>query len=178
MLTPQLIIKKNICRLIALNYNEHAITFRLEQDSEEDGELVNGLLELELEAKNSAGKLSEKIQEKFTELSVAISHMDKQVGQVANQWSILNEVKVGIAELVLTQQISACLKEALECKMCASTPVTLVVVTACCGQVAGCSSCMETYLKENDSCLFCKAGAFATKLIFLKGFSQILDDLK
>lgn len=140
--------------------------------------MLNGLLEVELEMKNSTAKLSEHLQEKSNELSVSVTQVHTQVAQVAQQCSVLNELKAKMSEIVLARNISACLRQTLACRMCTNIPATVVVVTACCGQVAGCGPCMQTYLKENDSCLFCKASAFATKLIFLKGFSEVLDQFQ
>lgn len=140
--------------------------------------MLNGLLEVELEIKNSTAKLSEHFQDKSNELSVSVTQVHTQVTQIAQQCSVLNEVKSKMSELALARNISACLRQTLACKLCTNIPATLVVVTACCAQVAGCGPCMQTYLKENDSCLFCKASAFSTKLIFLKGFSEVLDQLQ
>lgn len=55
-----------------------------------------------------------------------------------------------MSELALARNISACLRQTLACKLCTNIPATLVVVTACCAQVAGCGPCMQSYLKDNN----------------------------
>jgi len=143
----------------------------------EENEVLDGLLDVELEIKNSASKLAESIDEKFYELTISVNHITANVLQVVQQIDGLAEVKEKVSQVSKSLSIASSLRDALACRMCTNIPNSVLVITACCGQVAGCGPCIQTYLKDNDSCLLCKANMFAGKLVFLRGLSEVLAKL-
>ncbi|CAM4574452.1 unnamed protein product [Leuciscus chuanchicus] len=113
----------------------------------EESEVLESLQEVELEIKNAAARITEQVDEQCSELNIVV----KQV------------------------KIMSSLKEALSCRMCTSIPSTTIVVSACCGQVAGCGECVQTYLNGNDACFFCKTAGFSSKLVFLRGLIEFIN---
>ncbi|XDV11431.1 hypothetical protein PO909_000373 [Leuciscus waleckii] len=143
----------------------------------EENEVLDGLLDVELEIKNSASKLAENIDEKFNELTISVNHIKANVLQVVQQIDGLAEVKEKVSQVSKSLSIASSLRDALACRICTNIPNSVLVITACCGQVAGCGTCIQTYLNDNDSCLLCKANMFAGKLVFLRGLSEVLAKL-
>lgn len=142
-------------------------------DSEEN-EVLEGLQDVELEIKNSVSRLAENMDEKFSELTISVDHIKTNVLQVVQQVDVLAELKEKVAEVSKSLTIASSLRNALVCRMCTNIPSSVLVISACCGQVAGCGPCIQTYLNDNDSCLLCKANMFAGKLVFLRGLGEVL----
>ncbi|XP_016349453.1 uncharacterized protein LOC107694299 [Sinocyclocheilus anshuiensis] len=143
----------------------------------EENEVLDGLLDVELEIKNSASRLAENMDEKFSEPTISVAHIKANVLQVVQQIEVLAEMKEKISEVSRSLSVASSLRDAVACKMCTNMPNSVLVITACCGQVAGCGPCIQTHLNDNDSCLLCKANMFAGKLVFLRGLSEVLAKL-
>lgn len=144
-------------------------------DSEEN-EVLNSLLDIELEIKNFALRLDENMDEKFYELTISVNHIKANVLQVVQQIEVL-AVMENISEVSKSLSVASSLRDALACKMCTNMPNSVLVITACYWQVAGCEPCIQTYLNDNDSCLLCKANMFPGKLVFLRGLNEVLAKL-
>lgn len=162
-----------VCEVMDMSFS---LFFFFRVDPEEN-EVLDGLLDVELEIKNSASKLAENIDEKFNELTISVNHIKANVLQVVQQIDGLAEVKEKVSQVSKSLSIASSLRDALACRMCTNIPNSVLVITACCGQVAGCGPCIQTYLNDNDSCLLCKANMFAGKLVFLRGLSEVLAKL-
>ncbi|XP_041959657.1 uncharacterized protein LOC121718633 [Alosa sapidissima] len=149
-------------------------TMKKKRMDPEENEVLDGLQEVELEIKNATARVSENLDEKFSELRISVGHINANVLQVVQQCEVLEEVKEKVSEMSMSLQIASCLRQALTCRMCTTIPDTVLVVTVCCGQMAGCGPCVQTYLNENDTCLLCKAPMFASKLVFLRSLAEAL----
>ncbi|XP_073726200.1 uncharacterized protein [Misgurnus anguillicaudatus] len=143
----------------------------------EENEVLEGLQGVELEIKNSVCRLAENMEEKFSELTITVNHINTNVLQLVQQIDVIGELKEKVAEVSKSLTIASSLRDALMCRMCTNIPSSVLVITACCGQVAGCGPCIQTYLNDNDSCLLCKANMFSGKLVFLRGLGEVLSKL-
>lgn len=150
------------------------IFFRMDP---EENEVLDGLQEVELEIKNATARVSENLDEKFNELQISVGHINTNVLQMVQQCEVLQEVKEKVSEMSVTLEIASFLRQALTCRMCTAIPDTVLVVTVCCGQVAGCGPCVQTYANGNDTCLLCKTPMFASKLVFFRGLAEVLSKL-
>lgn len=140
--------------------------------------MLESLQGVELEIKKSSARVSEEVDEKFEELSISLSSINASLLQVMQQCEILDEVKEKVCELSQSSVINTCLRQAVACKICTNIPTTLLAITACCGQVAGCGPCMQTYLNDNDTCVLCQMPMFASKLVFVRFLDDVLALLK
>lgn len=140
--------------------------------------MLESLQGVELEIKKSSARMSEEVDEKFEELSISLSSINASLLQVMQQCEILDEVKEKVCELSQSSVINTWLRQAVACKICTNLPTTLLAITACCGQVAGCGPCMQTYLNDNDTCVLCQMPMFASKLVFVRFLDDVLALLK
>lgn len=143
-----------------------------------DNEVLESLEGVELEMGQSSARVAEEVDAKFEELSISLSSINGSLSQIIQQCEILDEVKEKLCELSVSGLINTCLRQAVACKVISSIPNTLLAITTCCGQVAGCSPCMQTYLNGNDTCILCQMPMFAGKLVFVRFLGDVLALLK
>lgn len=139
----------------------------------ENNDVLHTLQDVGVEIKKSSATVAEELSETFEELSMSVSRINGSLLQVMQHFEILDEVKENVSKLSKSNVITS-LREALACKICTSTPTTVLVITACCGEVAGCGPCMQRYLNNNDTCVICKMPMFASKLVFVRFLGEVL----
>lgn len=91
-----------VCEVMDMSFS--LFCFRMDP---EENEVLDGLVDIELEIKNSASKLAENLDEKFNELAISVNHMKANVLQVVQQVDMLAEVKEKVTQVSKTLSIAS-----------------------------------------------------------------------
>ena len=89
--------------------------------------------------------------------------------------SNIDQMRDQLSDVKEDSNIGQALRQAIKCKICTNIPPGNIIVGVCCGQVIGCTLCVDEWAKQESSCMLCRQ-AFVP--LVLKGFSGVQQLLK
>lgn len=103
------------------------------------------------------------------------SHFDIEVRANRNSLqSDINEIKQMLRPVVQRGEISLMLKDVFKCKICHKIPNDGIAFAQCCGQIVGCTQCLNRWFEDEETCPLCRNDEGINKVIPFRGFDEVL----
>ncbi len=121
-----------------------------------------------------------KVEEVMRELNAAISKMSKDVGAYFKNISASTSDIQSTLAIMKQVKLASIVQAMFTCKICSAIPSAIngILSSVCCGQILGCTKCIEDWYQRETKCFLCNNTEIGVKAIPLLCGNELLDLLQ